>query len=393
MICLSAAELLVNTVSILTDLEKQYGSASYQEYWDYYTANAKLAAAARENAGGQFFRMGAAEDRGHNSPLSFGYPGITHYSSLYNYDVNELTRKLGFAQSWMWCAYYGSTPVTDALLGVRYVAAPSLMPPGYERVAREGGTTLWKNLDVLPLAFFGADEAGPLDGDTPFERQNSILSSLAGEETAVFTLAEAESSVQTGETSFSVTGTGKSLYADLSASGLREVLVNGERVLELGSSEAASVHYIGTPPVGEAWTVTVRHASGWTGQLWELDHAALHDAVEQVNGAEVASVEKNGRVRLTAETDRARPLLTTIPAEDGWRAYVDGVRVDTGRWLDTFLQVDVQAGAHEVELRYIAPGLAPGVGLGALAALGLALSNIKNYFKRQKNRKKPDPTP
>ena len=31
--------------------------------------------------------------------------------------------------------------------------------------------------------------------------------------------------------------------------------------------------------------------------------------------------------------------------------------------------------------------------LGALAALGLALSNIKNYFKRQKNRKKPDPTP
>ena len=94
-----------------------------------------------------------------------------------------------------------------------------------------------------------------------------------------------------------------------------------------------------------------------------------------------------------SETDRARPLLTTIPAEDGWRAYVDGVRVDTGRWLDTFLQVDVQAGAHEVELRYIAPGLAPGVGLGALAALGLALSNIKNYFKRQKNRKKPDPTP
>ena len=393
LICLSAAELLVNTVSILTDLEKQYGSASYQEYWDYYTANARLAAAARENAGDQFFRMGAAEDRGHNSPLSFGYPGITHYSSLYNYDVNELTRKLGFAQSWMWCAYYGSTPVTDALLGVRYVAAPSLMPPGYERVAREGGTTLWKNLDVLPLAFFGADEAGPLDGDTPFERQNSILSSLAGEETAVFTLAEAESSVQAGETSFSVMGTGKSLYADLSASGLREVLVNGERVLELGSSEAASVHYIGTPPVGEAWTVTVRHASGWTGQLWELDHAALHDAVEQVNGAEVASVEKNGRVRLTAETDRARPLLTTIPAEDGWRAYVDGVRVDTGRWLDTFLQVDVQAGAHEVELRYIAPGLAPGVGLGALAALGLALSNIKNYFKRQKNRKKPDPTP
>ena len=97
--------------------------------------------------------MGAAEDRGHNGPLAFGYPGITHYSSLYNYDVNRLTRELGFAQSWMWCAYYGSTPATDALFGIQYVISEDDMPPGYMSAAQVGALTLWKTPDALPIAF------------------------------------------------------------------------------------------------------------------------------------------------------------------------------------------------------------------------------------------------
>ena len=90
LICLTVLELGWNTDCILGGLEKQFGSDSYQEYRDYYTDNARLVAAAKADAGEGFFRMGAAEDRGHNSPLSFGYPGITHYSSLYNDHVNQL---------------------------------------------------------------------------------------------------------------------------------------------------------------------------------------------------------------------------------------------------------------------------------------------------------------
>ena len=385
----TAAELHYNAKTLLAVLDGVFHYQSYGAYRDYYTANAALVSGAEADSGGEFFRINTTSDRGHNAPLSFGYAGINHYSSLYNTEVNTLLRSLGLAQAWYWCSGYGSTPVTDALLGIRYVISAEAMPPEYEAVAQAGELTLWKVPDALPPAFFPADSGETLTGGDPFRRQNGVLSALAGEEVTVFSSVEAAENVQPGETTYTVTGTGKPIYMDLSAGGLREVLVNGERVLTLGSSETASVHYLGTPAAGETWTITVQYQKDWTGQVWTLDQGALQEALDRVNRARVTSVESGGRVRLTAETDRGRTLATTIPAENGWRAYVDGQRVETGVWLNTFLSVDIPAGTHEVELRYIAPGLAPGLALGLISAAGLALVYVLRRRYKEKRGSAP----
>lgn len=388
LICLSVLELGWNTKSILGELENQFRSDSYAAYRADYAANEALVEAAYADAAGGFFRMGAAQDRGHNSPLAFGYPGLTHYSSLYNGDVNRVTKSLGFAQSWMWCAYYGSTPVTDALLGFRYVIGGDEMPPGYEAIAQAGELTLWKNPDTLPIAFCPEAVEGTLFGSTPFERQNSLLACLSGSGGPVFVPMATETERQAGETVLRLVGTGKPLYMDLSAAGLSEVLVNGERVLRLGASEAACVHYLGAPADGETWTVTVRHSGGWSGQLWELDLDSLHAAVAELDNVEVTSVDRNGRVRLSVLDHSAAGLCTTIPAEEGWSAWVDGQRVELETWLDTFLCLDLPAGAREVELRYTPPGLIPGAALGALGLAGLILANTRGYALKKKYRQR-----
>ena len=385
---LTVWELGYNAKSILGGLEGQFRSDSYRAYREDYAANAQLTAAARADAGKGFFRMGAAEDRGHNGPLAFGYPGITHYSSLYNYDVNRLTRELGFAQSWMWCAYYGSTPATDALFGIQYVISEDDMPPGYMSAAQVGALTLWKTPDALPIAFLTDGIIRGLAGGTPFQRQDELFSHLLGEEAGLFTPVPAQVETGPGETVFTLRGTGEPLYADLSANGLREVLVNGERLLSLGSSEAACIHYLGAPAPGEVWTVTVRSDRGWTGELWALDQDALRAAAEGLDSVDVTSVERGGRVRLSIPEDGPRTLCATIPAEDGWAAYVDGEQVEAQVWLDTFLAVELPAGAHEVELRYIAPGLVPGAALGLIGLAGLALVNTNRYIRRKDDREK-----
>lgn len=379
-------ELGGNAEVHLTGLENQFSSTPTREYRDYYTANARLAAAAKQDAGSRFYRMGATEDLGHNSPLSFGYPGVTHYSSLYNNHVNSLLKDLGFAQASIWCAYYGSSPATDALLDVEYIVAREEIP-GCLPLDQTGDLTLWKNPDVLPLAFLPPG-GGPflMLGDTVFERQNSLFSNLLGEEAALFAPLSVETTVQEGETRLSFTGTGHPVYADLSAKGLTEVLVNGKRMLELGSSEAASVHCLGTPERGAPCTVAVRSRGGWTGGLWELDREALHAAVISLDSAESLSAAKNGQVRLRIRTETARPLLTTIPAEEGWTAWVDGKRTETGVWLDTFLMLDLPAGTHSVELRYTPPGLWAGLTLGLLSAAGLALILWTEWAKRGRKR-------
>ena len=370
---LTVLDLGLNTRDILRGMDEQFRYQSCAAYQEDYRANSALTAAAYEDAGGAFFRMGAAEDRGHNGPLAFGYPGITHYSSLYNYDVNELTRKLGFAQTWMWCAYYGSTPVTDALLDFRYVISKGGTP--YEAVARSGDYTLYKNPDALPIAFLSAGEEAPaFSGATPFERQNGLLSDVAGEGAEAFAPVEAQWWDEGGAVRFAFTGTGRPVYADLSGSGLIQAWLEGGETVYLGPTEAASVHYLGTPAEGEECLVTVWHDGSWAPPddfLWTLDREVLSAAVAAVDPAEGLSVEKNGTVRLTATADGPRTLLTTVPAEEGWTVLVDGEKVAGGIWLDTFLAAPLSAGAHTVELHYTPPGLYPGLALGALAAAAL----------------------
>ena len=62
--------------------------------------------------------------------------------------------------------------------------------------------------------------------------------------------------------------------------------------------------------------------------------------------------------------------------------------METGTWLGTVLDVELPDGAREVELRYTAPGLVPGIGLGVLAVPGLVLASTKSYIRRQKYRKR-----
>ena len=91
---------------------------------------------------------------------------------------------------------------------------------------------------------------------------------------------------------------------------------------------------------------------------------------------------KNGRVKLTAQTNASRTLVTTIPAENGWTARVDGNKAELGTYLDTFLSLELEEGAHTVELRYTAPGLIPGLVLGGLAVFGLSLAAIDSRKRK-----------
>lgn len=80
-------------------------------------------------------------------------------------------------------------------------------------------------------------------------------------------------------------------------------------------------------------------------------------------------------------------FYTSIPYENGWRAYVDGVEVplaqtasassESVRLTDAVIAFPLTAGQHTIELRYTAPGLKTGaiisgVSLGLVPAAGAA---------------------
>lgn len=81
---------------------------------------------------------------------------------------------------------------------------------------------------------------------------------------------------------------------------------------------------------------------------------------------------QNDRVRGTVDTEAESSMIyLSIPYNDGWRAYVDGHRVDTKRINTTFTGIPITGtGAHTVELRYRPVGFEIGIGAFGVGVMG-----------------------
>ncbi len=371
--CFTGWELSYNTKSTVEDIQRVFGKQSYVDYVSYYRENEALVEEAQAQTS-DFYRMGATYDRGDNSPLSFGYAGITHYSSIYNKQVNQFLKRLGFAQGWMWCVYYGSTPVMDSLLNIRYVLS-DMEFPGYTQAGQSGSLTLWENPDVLPLAYISQGQVSTTlpGGDTPFQIQNYLLNQLTDSIQEVFSSIDLDVQDGQGEITLTIHGTGNPVYAYLDQSGFTALSVDGIYRCSLTPYEEQRIHYLGTPAQGETLTVTVAYnatlpALDWTALVQQQDQTALRSALALLDNSQVDEVT-NSHVSLQATADDPSTLVTTIPAEPGWTAYVDGETVSTGVCWDTFLTVELTPGTHQVTFRYTPPGLIPGLGWGGITVL------------------------
>lgn len=358
-------ELGYNAHAILKGVDREFGYESYTAYHDYYTVNEALLAHMDKNG---FYRVGATADRGFNSPLSFGYNGITHYSSVYNKEVNAALKSLGFAQSWMWSAYYGSTPATDALFGVRYVLSWDGLP-GYETVSSYGELALYENPSVLPLAFTAEEDALSYTyGSDPFEAQNQLFSAISGENTEIFTPILPRVSADGSTVTYTFEGKGLPIYADLTEGGMRSLSVNG-RHLWLTPSEEQRIHYLGTPAVGETLTAVIQFSSAVRSVSFRTcDQAALAEAVSNLSAPAVEV--KGTAVTLTgAVVEEGQVLVTTIPNEAGWSVRVNGEKAEPVPFGGAFIALRLPEGTCDVTLRYTPPGLYPALALAAAALL------------------------
>ncbi len=78
-----------------------------------------------------------------------------------------------------------------------------------------------------------------------------------------------------------------------------------------------------------------------------------------------------GTNRITASVDvnKKKAMLLSVPYSKGWSAFVDGKPVDIKRANTAFMAIELEPGQHEVELRYMTPGLPQGA---VLSGIGLA---------------------
>lgn len=367
-----AADMTYNAVGILKGLDGELCYEPYNTYQTYKQTVEPLAQQAMDDADG-FFRVANNAPRSRNDASAFGYNGITFFSSSYHQGVNQLLSQLGLAQAWFWCTCYGSTPVTDALLSVRYVLDTGSPAPGYQAVGQSGDYTLYYNDSALAPVL--SVPQGALEHfswqDDPLLSQNALLSALAGEKLEVFRPLDTDG--WTGHTT--LVSDGSPLYLWCPGAGEADVLtVNGEAFSQLGTPETRRVHYLGVFPAGTEVTLSCPARPF----VYALDQEQLDRGLSLLEGGSLQAVSwgsswNSGWLEGTVTLDEEEELLITVPADRGWTLRLDGQTVELETVEGALLSAQAQPGSHTFSLVYTPPGLTLSLCLSAAGLAGCIL--------------------
>ena len=145
-------EMFLGSLMNVVDLQEDVGSIYYsnwlsndgkvENYSGYVGSVKRVEAVVNQikEKDSSFYRMESTVYRkkgGVNEPMASGMKGISHSTSTLNTAVIKLMRKLGYASESHWTKYIGGSPVTDALIGIKYVVTKnnSLDPNIYMQAA------------------------------------------------------------------------------------------------------------------------------------------------------------------------------------------------------------------------------------------------------------------
>lgn len=345
------------------DREFVYGS---QESYDLFCAELKpLVERAQQDEG--FYRIEKTFERSKNDALTFGYNGVTHYSSTYNERVNKFVGKVGLSQRYHRNTYYGSTPVTDSLFAVKYIMSRGDMPDFYEEVARSGETVLYKNPFALPVGFMvqGADA-----NETGFAVQNLLLSSFSGMEAEYFVPGQVTG--KPGAYTITPVRDGPCyMWIPEAPYGVGEVYLDGQFMGNYFTEETHGTLYLGELEAGRAYVLEIRASDLEFSQpeVCTLDTESMRKALSALGEGGLRD-ETYGAEYIAGTVDAGQGGLffTSIPYDAGFRVWVDGREVSALAGLETFLCFEVPEGTHEIRIEYTAPGARTGAALTVFGA-------------------------
>ena len=349
--------------------------------------------------------------------------GVSHSTSTLNQDVIRLLNRLGYSSQDNHSCYEGNTPLSDALLGIRYVICDTDLTSNLgadislrDRLYSNLGTTasgdvVYRN-DLDPgIAFSVCDQLRAIDLEqypNAFERMNAIVTAMLGEEETVRVFQpvktvqtstenadlryvdghlcyEPQDPTQPPQLTFTVTApVDGMIYAQPTSdyNNRSELEINGQPCGTALGLSWSFVRVLGDMKKGEQATYHLTAVNNGKIVLrdtpyifYYLDEAVLQNVMQRLqNGAAQITSWRSTALCLTVEKRADAPLLyTSIPYDTGWHITVDGKKVDAEKAMDALIAVDLSTlsdGTHEVSFVYFPRIYCLGV---ILPVLGIAL--------------------
>ena len=408
-------ELFVNGVALFASMRYDIGWGTYSSYAGYFE-NLSPVVESVHSQDKTFYRSEKTSHRCTNDNMALGIKGLSNSTSTLNQKAIDLLNYLGFYADAHWTQYLGSTAVTDSLFGIKYIysntenyysketlAQNGFMDKFFEKVAEDENYYAYKNPYALGLAFGVSDAIKNLETDlkydyttneglkNPFEVQNLLLNTILGndEENSIefftpitlrkgkdiignlgsvggsmeFSSNAADPTDDTLEFKFTVERSGP-LYLFLPTSYERSFTmhVNGEHFVQ--NTTHSRIISLGYREAGEEMSITFRldetklYFFKNTNYLYTLDMDEFEHAFENLAQTNLVTNETSTDDHITGSItthENNKTIMTTIPYDEGWQVYVDGVQVETySIYGDSLMAFDIaNAGDHSIEFKYM----------------------------------------
>ncbi len=398
-------ELFANGVIQMSSLDYDVVYSTYSSYNDYIP-DAREAVDMVEAADNSFYRMEKTIHRKMNDPMALGIRGLSGSTSTLNKETIEFLEAMGYASYSHWSKYMGGNPVSDSILGIKYVlqekeplesradyfevgAYEDAMSLLWEVFGETDTYTIYQNPYALSIAYAVSDATKDFaftkldkDGDkvyldqSPFERLNDLVTALTGADKTVrlFVPIEVNSTYTNGRKS-NIAGhtmftpyedTSVPLYALFTTYMPKDALlyfyapseypreatmeVNDKKWGEFMMDDSDRIKPLGFREEGEYVTAKLIfeqdkfYLKNEGYMFYYLDVDVFKSVMETLSANQfvIEDFSETYFKGTITTTAEAPMVMTTIPYDKGWQVSVDGKSVETFDAIEGVIAFEVE---------------------------------------------------
>lgn len=351
---------IIQNASLALDV----GYASRASYVDFLHQIEPAVEYIKEHDQG-FYRMEKSFYRTLNDNMSLGIRGISGSTSTYNEKATSLLGKLGYRAlpyaSW----YQGGNPVSDSLLGIKYVIDDDykISSNHYTSIYTNSSTNrfVYKNPYALSIAYCVDSKILTFEEDyysTPYDYINDLASAMLGkdielfqnikcefnENPGVFRYSDEVKEIDNGSkynyVTYDIEGKNQDIYIYVPAYLENEMIVyiNGERKHLLTTPDyAANINYLGRLLNKINYEVTIAtHHEDFSEQMgsdlfYTIDKEVFETVFCELQQNQLLISDESNDTHLhgtVTVTEKKPVLFTSIPYDENWHIKVDGIEAE-----------------------------------------------------------------
>lgn len=419
-------------IATALNLNSSLNSISYQVNEDYsnFTENVASATNSIKSQDSSLYRLEKTFSRSDDDPFSDGYYGLSVFNSIANSKINSFISYQGLAHNSNAFINKFSTQVLDSLLGVKYTLQPYYGDDNVKNSQRmKYNNRLYRtdinsmtfggdfkqlsyaiNQTALPLAYISQRNwATNYFENQPIKNQQSFYTAATGDKTNLFTAinlptAQLENAKASGNStyqkkvltqvatiSYSFTPkTNNSYYLQLPASLTGKIVsftINGESVDIDARYDQVKLLNIANKQKGKklvlSFTLLKNKVNLANIIIWELNSKHLTTTLTKLKENQpIVKETKAGTIETsTFTTSGNKTLRTSIPYDNNWTIYDNGKKINYTKFTNTFLEIQLVNGKHQIKFVYVPHQFYLGLLLSVITGICL----LAYYFYHKRN--------